>query len=71
MWVARGEDGGVWARQRTRPAADLTGAAGLFGPPIERPHSQRIVLAAETVIGVETTQSTFLSSPAPSGLHNA
>jgi SAM-dependent methyltransferase len=63
MWVARGEDGGVWARHRTPHAADLTGAAGLFGPPVERSHSQRIVLAAETVIGVETTRSTFLSWP--------
>jgi hypothetical protein len=43
--------------------ADLTGAAGLFGPPIERSHGQRIVLPAETVIGVETTRTTFLSWP--------
>jgi ubiquinone/menaquinone biosynthesis C-methylase UbiE len=63
MWVARSEHGDAWARQRTPPAADLTGAAGLFGPPIQRSHSQRIVLLAETVIGVETTRATFLSWP--------
>ncbi len=63
MWAARSEHGDVWTGQRTPPAADLTGAAGWFGPPIERPHGQRIVLPAQTVIGVETTRATFLSWP--------
>jgi ubiquinone/menaquinone biosynthesis C-methylase UbiE len=63
MWVAASEHSEVWARQRTPPAADLTGAAGSFGPPIERSYSQPIVLAGETVIGVETTRATFLSWP--------
>ena len=63
MWAARTGHGDVRAGQRRPPAADLTGAAGLFGPAIERSHSQRIVLWAETVIGVETTRATFLSWP--------
>jgi len=65
MWAARSEHGDVQAGQRTPPAADLTGAAGLFGPPVHRSHSQRIVLPAQTVIGVETTRATFLSWPEP------
>ena len=65
MWVARSSDAGAWARPPRPPAADLTGAAGLFGPPVERSYSQRIVVPAQTVIGVETTRATFLSWPAP------
>jgi SAM-dependent methyltransferase len=57
--------GDAWARPPRPPAADLTGAAGLFGPPLERSYSQPIVLPAQTVIGVETTRATFLSWPAP------
>ncbi len=63
MWLARSEQGEVWTRPRTPTAADLTGAAGWFGPPIERSHEQRIVLPAQTVIGVETTRAIFLSWP--------
>ena len=63
MWAARSEHGDVRAGQRTPPAADLTGSAGWFGPPIERSHSQRGVLPAPTVLGVETTRATFLSWP--------
>jgi len=63
MWAARSEPGDAWTRPATPDAADLTGAAGLFGPPIERSHRQRIVLPAMTVIGVETTRAIFLSWP--------
>jgi SAM-dependent methyltransferase len=44
-------------------AADMTGAAGLFRPPVERSRSQRIALPAATVISVETTRATYLSWP--------
>jgi ubiquinone/menaquinone biosynthesis C-methylase UbiE len=63
MWAARSEHGDVRAGPRTPPAADLTGAAGWFGPPAERSVSQRITLPAQTVIDVETTRATFLSWP--------
>jgi SAM-dependent methyltransferase len=63
MWAARTEHGEVRATPRTPPAADLTDAAGWFGPPAERSYSQRITLPAQTVIGVETTRATFLSWP--------
>jgi hypothetical protein len=63
MWAARSEHGDAWTGPATPHAADLTGAAGLFGPPIERSHGQRIVLPAATVIGVETTRAIFLSWP--------
>ena len=59
MWVAR--SGAAWAEQPG--PADLANAAGLFGSPVERSHSQRITLPAQTVIGVETTRATFLSWP--------
>ena len=63
MWAARSESGHLWPVPSTPPAADLTGAAVWFGPPIERSYAQRMVLPAETVIGVETTRATFLSWP--------
>jgi hypothetical protein len=57
-----------WSRARALPpkppATDLTGAGGLFGPPVERSYSEPIVLPVQTVIGVETTRATFLSWPA-------
>jgi len=63
MWVARSDDGGAWARQQKLPDTDMTGTTGLFDSPVERSHSQRIVLPAAAVIGVETTRATFLSRP--------
>lgn len=63
MWVARSDDGGAWAMQDKLPEIDMTGTAGLFGPPVTRSYSQRIVLPAQTVMGVETTRATFLSWP--------
>lgn len=63
MWAARCEHGDALAGQRTPPATDLTGAAGWFGPPVHRSYSQRMLLPAQTVIGLETTRATFLSWP--------
>jgi hypothetical protein len=63
MWVARSDDGGAWARQQKLPDTEVTDTTGLFGSPAQRYHSRRIVLPAETVIGVETTRATFLSWP--------
>lgn len=63
MWLARSPRGEAWIRPRTPTAADLTGAAGWFGPPVERSYEQRMVLTAEAVIGVETTRGNFLSWP--------
>ena len=61
MWVAHSD--GAWVRHEKAPEIDLTGAAGMFGSPVERSHSQRITLPAQTVISVETTRATFLSWP--------
>jgi SAM-dependent methyltransferase len=63
MWVASGDDDGAWAWQQKPPGTDMTGTTGLFGSPVERSHSQRIVLPADAVIGVEATRATFLSWP--------
>lgn len=63
MWLAHSDGPAAWDRQHKDPAADLTGAGGSFGPPVERSVSQPMVLPAETVIGVETTRATFLSWP--------
>ena len=63
LWTARGDDAGAWTWHGALPEIDIAGAAGLFGPPLERSDSQRIALPAETVIGVETTRATFLSWP--------
>jgi ubiquinone/menaquinone biosynthesis C-methylase UbiE len=63
MRAARSEPGDAWTAPATPSAADLTGSAGWFGPPVERSHGQRIVLPAATVIGVETTRAIFLSWP--------
>ena len=64
MWLGRVDSGEAGAGPVRPPAADLTGAESLFGPPLERSYSRRIVLPAQTVIGVETTRATFLSWPA-------
>lgn len=63
MWVARSDDGGAWTRQQNLPDTDMTGTTGLFDSLVRRSHSQRIVLPAAAVIGVETTRATFLSWP--------
>src|SRR5262249_17231112 len=63
-WLARVDGGEAGTVPVRPPAADLAGAEGRFGPPVERSDSQRIVLPAQTVIGVETTRATFLSWPA-------
>jgi len=63
MWVARSDDAGAWARQQKLPDTDMTGTTGLFDSPVERSHSQRTVMPAEAVIGMETTRATFLSWP--------
>jgi ubiquinone/menaquinone biosynthesis C-methylase UbiE len=61
MWMARSDDGGAQASWQKLPESDMTGTTGLFDPPVARSHSQRIVLPAEVVIGVETTRATYLS----------
>lgn len=63
MWTARCNDAGVWDANSKPTATDLSGATGLFGPPVEGSHCARIVLPTETVLGVETTRATFLSWP--------
>jgi ubiquinone/menaquinone biosynthesis C-methylase UbiE len=63
MWIARSEDGGRWIGQQNIPPIDFTGSARFFGPPVKRSHAQRIVLPAETVVGLESTRATFLSWP--------
>jgi ubiquinone/menaquinone biosynthesis C-methylase UbiE len=61
MWVARSDDGGAWVKQRKPSSTDIMTGTGLFDQPIEQTYSQRMSLAAETVIGVENTRATFLS----------
>jgi ubiquinone/menaquinone biosynthesis C-methylase UbiE len=63
MWVARSDNGEARARWQKLPDPDMTGGTGLFDSPVRRSHSQRIVLPAEAVTGVETTRATFLSWP--------
>jgi ubiquinone/menaquinone biosynthesis C-methylase UbiE len=63
MWAARSDDGGAWAKQRKLSDTEIITAAGGFSSPIERAHSQPMVLPAEVVIGVENTRATSLSWP--------
>jgi len=63
MWLARSDDGGAWAGRQKFPDTDVTGTTGLFDSPVERSHSQRMVLPVAAVIGVESTRATFLSWP--------
>jgi ubiquinone/menaquinone biosynthesis C-methylase UbiE len=64
MWTAHSDDGTVWVRQPQHlGATEIIAGTGLFGTPIRRTHTQRIVRPAEIVIGVENTRATSLSWP--------
>jgi SAM-dependent methyltransferase len=63
MWAERTGDDAIRTRRRP-PDAEIIAASGLFEPPVERADARRIVLAAETVIGVENTRAIVLSWPA-------
>jgi ubiquinone/menaquinone biosynthesis C-methylase UbiE len=63
MWIARSDDGGAWAKQRKLSDIEIVTAAGLFDSPMEKSHSEPMVLPAEVVIGVENTRATSLSWP--------
>jgi ubiquinone/menaquinone biosynthesis C-methylase UbiE len=61
MWVARSDDGGAWVKQRKLADTEIIATTGLFEMPIERHHSERMVLPVDDVIGVENTRATSLS----------
>jgi SAM-dependent methyltransferase len=61
MWVARSDDGGAWASQRKLSDAETIAASGLFEDPVSRTDQRRLRLAAEVVVGVESTRATSLS----------
>jgi 2-polyprenyl-3-methyl-5-hydroxy-6-metoxy-1,4-benzoquinol methylase len=64
MWTARSDDGTVWVRRpQNLGATEIIADTGLFGTPVRKRHTQRIVRPAETVIGVENTRATSLSWP--------
>jgi SAM-dependent methyltransferase len=62
MWAERTGDDAIRIRRRP-PDAEIIAASGLFEDPVERTDDQRMVLPAETVIGVENTRATVLTWP--------
>ena len=62
MWIARSDDG-AWARRPKLTDAEIIATTGLFDSPVERTHSQSMVLPREVGIGVENTRATSLSWP--------
>jgi ubiquinone/menaquinone biosynthesis C-methylase UbiE len=64
MWAARCGGGGARLRGPHFADTEVIAGTGLFETPVHQAHTQRIVRAAETVIGVENTRATHLSWPA-------
>jgi ubiquinone/menaquinone biosynthesis C-methylase UbiE len=63
MWAARGGDGGALVRGPHFADTEVIAGTGLFETPVHQAHTQRIVRAAETVVGVENTRATSLNWP--------
>lgn len=63
MWTARSDDGGAWIGRPNPGATEIIAGTGLFETAIHKKHAQRIVRAADIVIGVENTRATSLSWP--------
>jgi ubiquinone/menaquinone biosynthesis C-methylase UbiE len=63
MWAAQGGDGGARLRGPHFADTEVIAGTGLFETPVHQAHTQRIVRAAETVVGVENTRATSLSWP--------
>ena len=61
MWVARSEDADVRAKLRTLSDTKIVNTDGSFDTPIEKTHSERLLLSRDVVIGVENTRATSLS----------
>jgi SAM-dependent methyltransferase len=61
MWIALGREGSTWVTAPQAGETEIAGDAGLFEAPVHMKDAQRIVLPAETVIGVENTRATSLS----------
>jgi ubiquinone/menaquinone biosynthesis C-methylase UbiE len=59
LWIRHGDTGGAWDRRPSDPEA--IAATGLFGAPVCLADRQQAVLAADEVIGLESTRATFLS----------
>lgn len=52
---------GAWAKQQKLSDTEIIAGTGLFDTPIERTHSERMLLPIEVVIGVGNTRATSLS----------
>ena len=63
MWIARSDLADPWAGPQEPADADAIAASGLFGPPVTRTASERLVLPAQSVLRIENTRSTVLSWP--------
>ena len=63
MWAARGGDGGARVRAPHFADPEVITGTGLFEAPVHQAHTQRIIRAAETIVGVENTRATSLSWP--------
>lgn len=61
LWLTHGDTGGAWDRRPSDPEA--IAATGLFGTPVCRADTQRVILPAGDVIALESTRATFLSWP--------
>jgi ubiquinone/menaquinone biosynthesis C-methylase UbiE len=59
LWIRHGDTGGAWERRPSDP--DAIAATGLFGAPACLADSQRAILTAGELIGLESTRATFLS----------
>jgi len=62
IWSARSPNI-AWAKQPPGPDINIAATSGLFDIPVERSHSQRLVVPAQVVVGVENTRATSLSWP--------
>jgi ubiquinone/menaquinone biosynthesis C-methylase UbiE len=63
MWAARSDDGDARLRAPHFADPEVIVGTGLFETPVHHTHTQRIIRAAETVVGVENTRATSLSWP--------
>ncbi len=63
MWTARSDPAEPWTGSREPADAEAISASGRFGEPVPRTASERLTLAAESVLRIESTRSTLLSWP--------